>query len=193
MLKIQVLGKGLIPRGLGLAPRMEPFSADLTLIGTIMATPGLKVNMIRPEDGKAITLNSQNMKRMWETYTDAHLRTPKVVVPQTAPVVPVSPVTTPVVPPVVTPSYQNPHNVNASQVGNNNGSQQNNKPASAPQTPVVTQPDEKKDENVQPAVDNKDDKKTDATATDTSKGFVVKPINADDKKNNNTGNSNNNK
>jgi len=32
MLNIQVLGNGLIPRGLGLAPRLEPFPADYILI-----------------------------------------------------------------------------------------------------------------------------------------------------------------
>ena len=39
MLKIQVLGNGFIPRGLGIAPRREPFKADLLLIQTILASP----------------------------------------------------------------------------------------------------------------------------------------------------------
>lgn len=69
-LKIQVLGKGLIPRGYGLAPRKDPFNADLTLIQTIMSTPGLIVNYIRPEDNKPIKLDRTNVKRVWDKYNN---------------------------------------------------------------------------------------------------------------------------
>lgn len=69
MLKIQVLGTGLIPRGYGLAPRVEPFPADLTLIQTIMATPGLSVNMIHPDDGHIVAVTNANLKRLWEKYS----------------------------------------------------------------------------------------------------------------------------
>lgn len=69
MLKIQVLGKGLIPRGLGIAPRKEPFYADFTLICTILKTPGLIVNMIHP-DGRSIRLTNANCKSMFEKYRD---------------------------------------------------------------------------------------------------------------------------
>lgn len=69
MLKIQVLGSGLIPRGYGLAPRVEPFPADLTLIQTIMATPGLSVNMIHPDDGHIVAITNANIKRLWEKYS----------------------------------------------------------------------------------------------------------------------------
>lgn len=68
MLKIQVLGKGLIPRGYGLAPRKEFFNADLNFIGTILMTPGLKVNMLNPEDGKIIQVTNSNIKRLWNKY-----------------------------------------------------------------------------------------------------------------------------
>lgn len=68
MLKIQVLGKGLIPRGYGLAPRKEFFKADLNLIQTILMTPGLKVNMLNPEDGKIVAVTNANVKRLWERY-----------------------------------------------------------------------------------------------------------------------------
>ena len=67
MLQIQVLGKGMIPRGLGLAPRKEPFPADLTLISTILRTPGLQVNMISPE-GRAIPVKTNNIKKLYEKY-----------------------------------------------------------------------------------------------------------------------------
>ena len=68
MLNIQVLGNGLIPRGLGLAPRLEPFPADYILICTIMQTRGLEVKMVNPDDGKLIKLTPHNVKRMWDKY-----------------------------------------------------------------------------------------------------------------------------
>lgn len=70
MLKIIVLGKGLIPRGLGLAPRKEPFKADLTLIQTILATPGLKVKMLHPEDGHLVDLTKSNLTSNWQKYSN---------------------------------------------------------------------------------------------------------------------------
>ena len=69
MLKIQVLGKGLIPRGYGLAPRKELFFADLTLIYDIMRTPGLQVKMQHP-DGRMIVLTRENAKKMYEAYAN---------------------------------------------------------------------------------------------------------------------------
>lgn len=89
MLKIQVLGAGLIPRGYGLAPRKEPFFADLTLIQTILATPGLSVKMISPLDGHSVDITNGNIKRLWDKYSDYQVKTtdtkPEA---QTAPVVP---------------------------------------------------------------------------------------------------------
>lgn len=71
MLKIQVLGKGMIPRGLGLAPRKEPFPADLTLIQTILNTRGdFKINFINPETGKFAPLTKQNCQQMYRKYGD---------------------------------------------------------------------------------------------------------------------------
>lgn len=69
-LKIQVLGKGLIPRGLGLAPRKTPFNADLTLINTLLNTPGLQLNYLNPDDGRLLPLTRQNAKRVWDKYKD---------------------------------------------------------------------------------------------------------------------------
>ena len=50
MLKIQVLGTGMIPRLGVIAPRIEPFMADLTWISLILSTPGLEINYIDPTD-----------------------------------------------------------------------------------------------------------------------------------------------
>lgn len=101
-LRIQVLGTGLIPRGLGLAPRKEPFPADFTLIGTIMATNGLKVNFLNPTTNKFVELTNKNVKQMWDKYSDYDftgsnnvpvketVKKPVVEKTTTPPVVPVS-------------------------------------------------------------------------------------------------------
>lgn len=68
MLKIQVLGKGMIPRGYGLAPRKDFFKADLTLIHTILQCPNLKVNMLNPETNKIMPVTKTNVKTLWDKY-----------------------------------------------------------------------------------------------------------------------------
>lgn len=77
MLKIQVLGKGLIPRGYGLAPKKNPFPADLILIETILKNPGLKVRMMHPDDGHFVDVTTKNVKRLWEAYSDKYTKDPK--------------------------------------------------------------------------------------------------------------------
>lgn len=68
MIKIQVLGTGMIPRDLGIAPRLEPFYADMGLIYTILQTPGLKVNYLHPENGRFFPMNTQNMKAVLDKF-----------------------------------------------------------------------------------------------------------------------------
>ena len=72
MLKIQVLGRGLIPRGYGLAPRKTPFFADLMMIETILHTNGLQVVMIHPEDGHGVRVTTQNVRKLWNAYSDKY-------------------------------------------------------------------------------------------------------------------------
>lgn len=70
-LKIQVLGTGVIPRGLGLAPRKEPFNADLLLIQTILASPcKFKVKMVHPASGQLIEVTRKNLKNLWDKYSN---------------------------------------------------------------------------------------------------------------------------
>lgn len=96
MLKIQVLGKGLIPRGYGLAPKKNPFPADLILIETILKNPGLKVRMMHPDDGHFVDVTTKNVKRLWDAYSDKYTKDPKdgmhgKVSTNVAPVKPVAP------------------------------------------------------------------------------------------------------
>lgn len=88
-LKIQVLGKGMIPRGYGLAPRKEPFMADRTLIATILATPGLKVKYLNPNTNKFEGLTRDNFNRIYQAYNGVTAPTKKVAV--TAPQAPLTP------------------------------------------------------------------------------------------------------
>ena len=70
MIKIQVLGKGMIPRGYGLAPRLEPFYADLTFINTILSTPGLTVRYLNPVTMQFGDIDRKNVKRIYEKYAN---------------------------------------------------------------------------------------------------------------------------
>lgn len=78
MLKIQVLGKGLIPRGHGIAPKLEPFPADLTLIGTIIGTPGLSLNYIHPETGRPMKLTRENYQSVYKKFKDGNYSKPTI-------------------------------------------------------------------------------------------------------------------
>lgn len=172
MLKVQVLGKGMIPRGYGLAPRLEPFPADFTLITTIMSTPGLSVNMIHPENGRVVPLTNQNVKRMYETY--ANYKPKQNSTPTSSPAVPViENVSTPE-PPKVIPPVQTPP--------------QNEKPAPAPVVPPVQQPATEKTEDKKDVTEEKKDDKKDASGDtktgDQQKSTTFKPINSDERKNN---------
>jgi hypothetical protein len=73
MLKIQVLGRGLIPRGHGLAPKKDPFPADLMTIGAILSTPGLSATYIHPEKNKALPLTRDNYQTIYKKFDNAHL------------------------------------------------------------------------------------------------------------------------
>ena len=71
MLRIQVLGHGMIPRGYGLAPHKEFFWAEKILIQTILTDSRLKVNMQHP-DGRIIPLTRVNLDKLWESYSDKY-------------------------------------------------------------------------------------------------------------------------
>lgn len=68
MLKIQVLGKGLIPRGLGLAPRKEPFFADYrTIADIVMNYQNFTVNLVEGESNDQLTeITRSNIKKIWD-------------------------------------------------------------------------------------------------------------------------------
>ena len=118
MLRVQVLGSGLIPRGHGIAPKKEPFPADLRLIGLIISTAGLKINFVHPESGNLVELTRDNYQTMYKKYANKVYKKPEVEEKkkEAAPLNPENPATdennggpviptpAPVVPPVVVPT-----------------------------------------------------------------------------------------
>ena len=71
MVKIQVLGNGLIPRIGQLAPITEPFPVGRMVAATILQTsPNLTVNYFNPKDGTFHQLTKQNITRVFDEYED---------------------------------------------------------------------------------------------------------------------------
>ena len=68
MLKIQVLGNGMVPRLGRLGPIKDPFPADKTLIATIIATSKMKINYLDPKTNKMKPITRDNLNEIWETY-----------------------------------------------------------------------------------------------------------------------------
>lgn len=191
MLKIQVLGKGLIPRGYGLAPRVNPFPADLTLIGTILNTNGLTVNYLNPETNKMCPLTKENLKKVYDKFGNKEVKTPERHLPgANAPQVKVSEtVTTNVAPTAPTASTGTPEAAPAVEE------------VTTPQAPEQQKPEEiKTEESVEekvaapeaaPVVGEKvetvEEKKDEQPAAE-----PLKPINAPENKSQNNNSQNNN-
>lgn len=87
MVKIQVLGNGLIPRMGMLAPITEPFPVGRMTAATILQTsPNLTVNYLNPNDGKFHALTNQNIARVFDEFEDDEAAA-NVEAPAEAPVV----------------------------------------------------------------------------------------------------------
>ena len=67
---IIVLGHGLIPRGLGIAPKKDPFPADIDLVKLILAG-GQRVVAIHPITKGKIEITYNNLNKMWKILTTA--------------------------------------------------------------------------------------------------------------------------
>jgi len=70
MLKIRVLGKGLVPRIGALAPIKEPFYADYRACADIMRARGLTVEYFNPDTNKFAKLTPENIKAVSDKYYD---------------------------------------------------------------------------------------------------------------------------
>ena len=68
MLPIIVKGKGLIPRGHGIAPKLDPFYAGLNTITLIMNTRGMSVEFVDPRNKKSTPLTRDNFRQVYDEY-----------------------------------------------------------------------------------------------------------------------------
>lgn len=180
MLKIQVLGSGMIPRGFGIAPRKEPFNADLDLITIILQTPGLKMNYL-DKNGQFKPLDRTNVRNVWREYVIERksVQGKPVVQAQTAPADPAKGAEPPkpAEPPkaVTPPAPPAPPAAPA----------QTNPPAK-PATSAPTPAQNNQNNNGQPKQEEKkeekkpEEKKDQTPAPQTNGG--IKPVHNDDKK-----------
>ena len=65
---IQVLGAGLIPRGMGIAPKKEPFPATKKEIELIMEHGTLQPRMRNPKTGKFVDITARNFEKLWDAF-----------------------------------------------------------------------------------------------------------------------------
>ena len=77
MLKIRVLGSGLIPRIGTLAPKKEPFLADANLIQIILYTKGLKPQYFDPAKESFADLTLVNFKKVYAKLGNESVPKPK--------------------------------------------------------------------------------------------------------------------
>jgi len=109
MLPIIVEGRGLIPRGHGLAPKKDPFPASPVLISHILNTAGLKPIFVDPVSKKRMPLTKENYQRVYRNYEDKlngiRKETPAQEIKETKQESPIqiSIPAPPVVPPIITP------------------------------------------------------------------------------------------
>lgn len=69
MIPIIVKGSGLIPRGHGIAPKLDPFNADQLLVGLILQTPGLVPYFADPDvKQRKIELTNANYLSTFEKF-----------------------------------------------------------------------------------------------------------------------------
>lgn len=72
---IKVNGRGLIPRGHGLAPKSY-VKADLQLIQLILGTPGLSMDFIQEDTNTLIPLNRNNYLEIYERFVSQQSAVP---------------------------------------------------------------------------------------------------------------------
>ena len=175
MIPIQVTGSGLIPRINTLAPRLEPFFADRTLIATIMKTPGLTVNFVNPGTGVITKLDRQNVDRIYKKYDSTSTKKGDVpagkrpAAPATKPAAPITPPVPPATPPITPPPAPAP--------------EVKKEEPKAPAPPVQTPPaPEVKDETKEGSTDKKAEQPGQQKGNQNGKPNGFKPVITDDKK-----------
>lgn len=78
MLRVRILGSGLIPRGGGLAPKKEPILVDFNYLTILMYTRNLKIQYLDPDTNKFENMNLFNFKKIYDKISpkvDLQLKT----------------------------------------------------------------------------------------------------------------------
>jgi hypothetical protein len=70
MMKIIVKGKGLIPRGYGLAPRLTPFNASFDHIAIMLATGTFQLETIDPDTKKPVIITKHNFRKLYSRHQE---------------------------------------------------------------------------------------------------------------------------
>lgn len=66
MIKVRILGSGLIPRGGGLAPKKEPIYVDFDYLTILMYTRSLRVQYLDPDTEKFHDMTLYNFKKTYD-------------------------------------------------------------------------------------------------------------------------------
>ena len=75
MLKVRILGQGLIPRGYGLAPRKDPIEVDWRFLNLLLNHGSFKVQYLDPEKKQFFDVTNANAKKVYEKFSDTNVRT----------------------------------------------------------------------------------------------------------------------
>lgn len=66
MIRVRILGKGLIPRGGGLAPKKEPIYVDLDYLTILVYSRNLRIQYLNPDTDKFEDLLLSNFKKIYD-------------------------------------------------------------------------------------------------------------------------------
>ena len=66
MIRVRILGKGLIPRGGGLAPKKEPIYVDLDYLTILVYSRNLRIQYLNPDTNKFEDLLLSNFKKIYD-------------------------------------------------------------------------------------------------------------------------------
>lgn len=88
MIKVRILGQGLIPRGYGLAPRKDPISVDWRFLNLLLNYGSFKIQYLDPEKKQFFDVTNANAKKVYEKFSainvpaDLKIEEPKKVEPK---------------------------------------------------------------------------------------------------------------
>ena len=89
MIKVRILGHGLIPRGYGLAPRKEPLEIDWNFLNILLNNGSFKIQALVPDKKEFVDITIGNARKMYELLSRKRTEVKKVEVKPVSQVQPV--------------------------------------------------------------------------------------------------------